>query len=105
LQKRWQFLVIPKSRLRIWRGLILFRNQDGQGVRARVKFAFRLAANVAQAFGHDAQALAKPASLKIAQPFMAGFMIWKCSKSRQGRKKWSIVPDGTLKFGSCCSRP
>jgi hypothetical protein len=37
-------------------------------------------------------------SLTIAQPFMAGFMVWKCLKSRQGRKKTSAVPDGTLKF-------
>ena len=33
-------------------------------------------------------------SLKIAQPFMAGFTVRECSKSRQGRKKCSAVPTG-----------
>jgi hypothetical protein len=35
--------------------------------------------------------------LKIAQPFMAGFTVRKRPQSRQGRKKCSTVPDGTLK--------
>jgi len=26
-------------------------------------------------------------SLTIAQPFMAGFTVWECSQSRQGRKE------------------
>ena len=30
-------------------------------------------------------------SLKIAQPFMTGFTVWECSKSRQGRK---VLADG-----------
>ena len=33
-------------------------------------------------------------SLKIAQPFMAGFTVRDCSKSRHGRKKCSAVPAG-----------
>jgi hypothetical protein len=33
--------------------------------------------------------------LTIAQPFMAGFTVRGCFKSRQGRKKCSAIPDGT----------
>jgi hypothetical protein len=44
-------------------------------------------------------------SLTIAQPFMAGFTVRECSKSRQGRKKYSAVPDGTFKFQLHCSQP
>jgi hypothetical protein len=38
----------------------------------------------------------RPLPLKIAQPFMAGFTVRECSKSRQGRKKFSAVPRGTF---------
>ena len=40
-----------------------------------------------------------PLPLKIAQPFMAGFTVRECSKSRQGRKNFSAVPRGTFTFG------
>src|ERR1035438_811589 len=43
---------------------------------------------------------AQQASLKIAQPFMAGFTVRQSSQSRQGRKKLSSVPDGTRFLGA-----
>jgi hypothetical protein len=39
--------------------------------------------------------MTRQASLIIAQPFMAGNNAIRISKSRQGRQKFSFVPDGT----------
>jgi hypothetical protein len=36
---------------------------------------------------------------------MAGFTVRNRRKSRQGRKKFSAVPDGTLKSILHCSQP
>jgi len=41
------------------------------------------------------QAVLKPASLKIAQPFMAGLNVINIKSVPQGRQKNSFVPDGT----------
>jgi hypothetical protein len=48
--------------------------------------------NFTQAFGHDAQAVVKPSSLKIAQPFMAGYIATQFSESRQGRQNIFFRP-------------
>jgi hypothetical protein len=44
--------------------------------------------------GTRARAARQLGALKIAQPLMAGFTVWECSKSRQGRKNCSAVPAG-----------
>jgi hypothetical protein len=43
--------------------------------------------------------------LTIAHTFMVGSRFGKIQKSRQGRKKCSTVPDGTLKIGLHYSLP
>jgi hypothetical protein len=46
---------------------------------------------------HERLAMARQASLKIAQPFMAGNIAIPIPKSRLGRQTVSFVPDGTMK--------
>ena len=59
------------------------------------RFAFRQVQTARRRLAMTRQAVLKPSSLKIAQPFMAGLNVINIKSVPQGRQTISFVPDGT----------
>jgi len=90
--------VLPQICLKSHPTRTMVCRETGQSVGGSARcwhFRFRQVQTSRRRLAMTRQASAKPDSLKIAQPFMAGNNATQISKSHQGRQTISFVPDGT----------